>query len=281
MESWNRRYIRCRWVVWYLRHGLPADHTAILLDTDVPTVEGLWQEHRQSGRSDPPRPPQTLSHWDLTARTIRGENGTKVRCLTKLGYTPSQIGYILAFPVPTVREFLDRDSPLPDGRPRKKPRTRSEQRRVEATQRRRRQRERRRADLLARRATITPWGSTRATELAEWTAARARPEAPAPPAVDQAVEELATAEQPAIAAAPPVTWNGPTSPHSLPRDFHGRTKVTEAQVEEMRKDRAAGESVRAIAHRWGITTGAVYRALRAPCPAPSYCHCARRAHRTP
>ena len=190
-----------------------------------------------------------------------GPTAGKVRRLAELGHRHSKIAYILALDPLKVREFLDRAAPLPDGRPRANPRTRTEQKARQAAAKRRRQRERRRADVQAKRATIASWGSTWAAERAEWMEVRGRTEATAPPAAELAADQAA-AELPAIAAAPALeAWSGPTSPHAVPGALNGRAKLSDEHVAEIRQERAAGETIAAIAYRFGITPNAVRAAL--------------------
>jgi len=242
-----------RWVRWFRFCRLPDDHIAAVMGFDLAAVAayaGVWSTH-------PSGPPRTI------AGEPRGPTAAKIRNLYALEYQPDRIAEFLALPLAAVREFLRRLTCFRDGGRRARPRTHVEGKAHEAAARRRRQRERRQADRQAMIAARAAWGTTRAAELAEWMEARAKP--PAPSIDDQAVAELPPVEVPAIAAALELeAWSGPTSPHSIPRALNGRAKLSDEHVAEIRRDRAAGETIAAIAYRFGITCNAVRAALRPP-----------------
>jgi predicted transcriptional regulator len=215
VEPYHRKYFRCRWLAWLVKRGLSLDQAAIVLELDPAIAEAAWADHRRSGRSDPDAPPGSKYYRPRGAKTIRAEQARKVRKLRELTYSARQIAHILALSARTVSEFLERDAPLPHG-PRVKPRSRTEQSRVQAASRRRRQRERRRADLQAKRAAIASWGSLSGRhELAESV------EVPAPIAHQLVAELPADVTKPAICAATLVNpWTGPRSPHATKSRSH-------------------------------------------------------------
>ncbi len=278
-ESRQARRFRRRWVAWLLSRGLPIPHTAIVLESDVGTVETFWAEHRTTHSSDPSWPPHTEYHRDPGARTIRAEQYGKVARLRDLGYSAAETAHFLALSPTTVREFLVRTQPRKDGRPRARPLERAEHQAMQAAARRRRRRERARAEQRAKRAAIASWGKLYAPDNpVEGTQAPAPSRADPAQALEGAAAAQAVAEPPAdvadlaIAAPPANHWVGPPSWNSHPRDLHGRTKVTTAHAQEMHRDWISGATIAAIAWRFGVCENTVRNALRLigqplPCPA--------------
>ncbi len=278
MESYSAKYFRCRWLAWLTGRGLPLDQAAIVLDISAQDAERYLADHRESGRSDPDAPPGSkYYHPRQGAKTIRAEQASKVRRLRDLGYTARKIGHFLNLDPSIVAEFLERDTPLPYG-PRAKTRTRAEQRRVEAVYRRRRQRERRNAKLASTRAAIASWGKlTAPDEPAEPVEVPKRAEVPAALVGADQAGELAAA-LPAIAPTEARNpWEGPTHFGRAIGSAHGRSKLTEADVMEIRELRAAGWSTGDLATAFGVTrstvtnilTGKTWTHLGTEAPPPS------------
>jgi hypothetical protein len=241
--------VRRDWAVWLTQRGLSLGHTARILDT---TVETTKADLARRQRYNPAVPPRTQYGRDPATRPILGHTGTKVRVLRELGHSPARIAHFLLLQPAAVRDFLARLKPLRRGRrqPGRLTRPRSlveaeaarQAGRRAAAQRRRRQR------IAASRAA---WGQRgAAAELADWAAARRRAAEPPAllPAAEQPAELLAA---PAIAAASVNPWVGRTTP------MHGKCKLSDADVLELRRLRAEGWSTGALAQKFGITRASV------------------------
>jgi hypothetical protein len=190
-----------RWCRWLSSCGLTHAEIANLLGLEILQVESVLATRRYA--KTPVRMPAFFgTDGPLRFRSIRGETGTYLRRLHELGYPMDRIAELLVLRQRAVAEFIDRLTPAPIGNaPRLvRPRSASEQHRVDATLRHR-----------ARRSSadrpIAPRGACHDDE-----GCQSVPLPIAPPAIElvhQVVEELPTIEAP-----PAAPWEGPWSPHA-------------------------------------------------------------------
>ena len=211
-----------RWYRWLRSVGMPTDHIAILLDLDPTEVD--WLSHYRSRWRRPPKmPAECDARGSIYERPILNDTGLKIRKLDGLGYSPRRIAEILVIRPERVVDWLRRTTPTCTT-PLVRPRTKDEQRRVDAERRRR---ERRRA---------------KAAELADQVAEPApAPEAPAPSAFE---------------------WDGPSDPRACSGERNGRAKVTWEMAREIRRLHAEGSSAYALARQFGLSGGTVRSIIR-------------------
>ena len=232
-----------QWCRWLRSVGLPTDHIALLVDLEPLEVHFYLAIPRRNG---PVRIPAWNLYGDATSRrAIHNETATKVRVLHGLGYTSARIASVLVLEHETVRGFLRRTNPF-----RKdaivKPRTASEQRRLEVNRRRRAKRARIAAKIAADKALWKLQASNRDDDGCE---------ALAQPAADLANHEL-------INAAPspppaPTRWEGQSNPRRVDSQCHGSAKLTWPDVREVRRLHSEGVSCYALARRFGVSWGTI------------------------
>jgi hypothetical protein len=241
-----------RWCRWLAKCGLTPSEMATVLDVDIVQVECHLRARRYT------KTPVRIPAWfhtcgPLRARSIRNETATYLRRLHEvLAFPVDRIAAILVLKPKAVADFISRLTPAPLGSAPSlvRPRSASEQRRVDATLRRRGLRRRSSADRP-----VAPRGACHDDEGSH----------PLPPAAPPAVElHQVEVEVPPPAREP---WDGPTSP------FGGQPKLTEAQALEVCAKRAAGWSVYELADAYEVTRNTIYRLLRLttyppplPCP---------------
>src|ERR1017187_5947719 len=243
---------------YYFRGRLPLPHVAAVLGSDLATIERDALASRSRITTDPPRPPlhSTSPHRDNPAgRPILGGTAAKARALRDLGYLPRRIAELLMLEPALVADFFGRLKRLRGGDGwLDEPRTHREARAaLKGIHRAGRQRARQ------RRAQAWPdRGSCWRTEAAEL---QAIPPRAARQGAALVVEELAAAPiVAAIPAAPPNPWVGPVTRYARGSQ-HGRAKLTEENVREVRRLRAQGWSGNAIARKLGIMRSTVYAIL--------------------
>jgi hypothetical protein len=192
------------WYRWLRSVGMPTDHIAILLDLDPLEVDSLsanpWRWRGETCI------PVDYGGKPVRYRPIRSHTATYVHRLTELGYGIDRIARILVLRQQAIADFLRRTAPTANG-PRRKPRTHSEQRRVEANERRR---ERRRAKAAKAAAEL----SGRIIRAARYDDAGCEP--PAPPAAELVDHQAAELAEPAVHAVPSQSnaWVGSSSIHA-------------------------------------------------------------------
>jgi hypothetical protein len=191
------------WSRWLSSCGLTHAEIANLLGLDIVQVESVLASRRN--RSTPVRiPAWWWTSGPLRFRAIRNDTAAYLRRLHELGYAVDRIAEILVLKPEAVADFIERLTPASMGAsPLVRPRSASEQRRVDATLRRRENRRRLSADRP-----IAPRGACHDDE-----GCPALPPAIAAPAAelvhDQVVENVPTIEPP-----PAAPWEGSWSPHA-------------------------------------------------------------------
>ena len=243
-----------RWIRWLHDECLlPLEHVADVLELDLAIVADLIAWHGKGRRPRRPTgPPRKGERADRRGLPILGQSGTKIKRLRALGYQPTPIAGMLGLAVDDVKDFIRRLEPIRRGRL-SRPRSRVEQ--------------------LAIRPTLPPAPPLRRMDpLADAWNWRARPEPPAVPPVvaipveadDQVVVEARarTPEQPS-----PHAWVGR---NDLYERRGGRTKFSDAQADELRRECAAGATIYELAAKYKCERNTIYAALkRKPDATPS------------
>jgi hypothetical protein len=244
---------RLRRVRWFRRWGLPAAHIAVVMDMDESAIDALLARRVGNGRWKVKRPAVPIQAKRHTRHQVGGGNATLIRRLASLGYDPSLIDPIMLLAPGVAARFLDSD------------------RRKE--ERARRQRERR-----SQAPEPPTWKRTDSRlDSAGWI-----PPLPLPlPAIAAAevldlVNDQAVAELPAAELENPPPADGPawSDPRSLRGSANGQSKLTAADVLEIRELHAAGRSIYSLAPEWGVSKSAIRAIVRRetwaelPSPAP-------------
>ena len=272
-----------RWIRWMDACGVPADHIAVVLDID-PSQVAAWlgritrnataweieqmRELRSAGytvraialelgrsrsaiydaveRGDlpawPPSPPLQRRRQGV----IRAELATRVKAFHRLDYGVFQICTILNLDVAAVRDFIARIRAQSGDGYLSRPRTRREQ---SALQPPRPRRERpapipacwKRADSRLDSAGWTPPPELPAIAAVELVIDQAAPELPATPPI-----ERPPADGPA--------WSGFRTVHG---ERNGNSKLAAADAREIRRLRAEGMSLYALAKRYDVAENTI------------------------
>jgi hypothetical protein len=225
---------QCRWARWLSSFGLSAAHVALVMGLSEAELAVLLAKRMRRFRSD--RAPALIPV--LRSRDVRkslGRFAVKIRRLAELGYDVETIGRIMRVPADVIAGFLDRDRRRNEPRPARPPKPPKPE---------------------------NPWKRSSAlNDSAGWN-----PPPSPPPAIAAAelVDDLVNVELPAAPAeTPPV--DGAAWGHFQHRfasgAAHGRSKLTQANVDEARELRAAGWSTGRLAERYGVSRNTIAYAL--------------------
>jgi hypothetical protein len=245
-------YVAVRWVRWFSSVGLPAEHIAAVIDLEPLEVDSALRVRRKYA-------PVKVAAWfdykgSTRNRSIRCQTGTYVRRLRELGYEAGRIAELLVLKPRAVADYLERTAPTLSG-PRVKPRTKKEQRRVEATARRREQRQAAATQAAADRAA---WDHHDARRDDVGCEALAPP--PSPGLAELGDRVVPPLEAPP--APPPGPWGGSSNPRVMHGERNGHARLTWPDVREIRRRHADGTSAYALAKEYGVNAGTIRAIVR-------------------
>jgi hypothetical protein len=240
------------WCRWLCSLDVPSEHIAILLELEPAEVHSLLAAPRWA-KTVSTLPRHSSVKGVLSQRPIRNDTANKIRKLTELGYPPERIAPILVLDYRRVVSFLKRATPASSRLGLVRPRTASEQRRVDATQRRR-------AKAAKARATKAIWAQRDARGDDAGQAPVASYETISPPAVNQAAELVPAPE--AVPAPTPTRWDGSSNPRAVYGERNGHAKLAWPDVREIRRQHADGLSCYALARQYGRNAGTIRAIVR-------------------
>jgi DNA-binding CsgD family transcriptional regulator len=238
----RERYLAC-WCQWLCSVGLPTEHIAVVLGTDTDSVPKAIRAIHAA-----PALPHLKYQPRQHSRQILGHTAIKVDRLAALGYTPARIGQILQLAPQTVKSWLKRTTGV-NGTRLAKPRPIQAQARIEANRLRR---------VKAKAA---------AAERAIWQRSNSlhddRGDAlpPTPPAAEL-LDQVEGIEPKADAPMEPNRWHQTTIERGLSGETNPRSKLTWADVDEIRRSAREGTSAYALAKARRLSAGTVRAILK-------------------
>jgi hypothetical protein len=225
------------WCHYLCSRGLPREHIAFVLELSGVDVADFLAR-RAPSRCYMPRPD--------SSRPILGPTAGKVDRMAALGYTAAQIARTLCLRPKTVSDRLARTTGT-DGRRLVKTRTPQEQARVEATRQRREE-----AQTMAAERAAWRWAEDDDDHGALLPLPGRRP--PSAP--------HGHADVPTGVELEPNRWNETPDPRARTGSISGRARLTWDEVDEIRRQGAAGETAYAIAKDRGLNAGTVRAILK-------------------
>jgi hypothetical protein len=254
-----------QWVRWlHTQCRLPLEHVACVLELELTDVAAfvVWNDQYKGprraftrGLTAPPRGGKPLNPGRIRVRDVTGK---RIRAMRSLGYQPETIAVVLKIQLRDVKEFMTRTEPI-RVEALKRPRTRREQKALRGSLPR----------FIPPPVESLPPGFDRRV---------AQPTPPPAPATISAEPldqvELEPAPSPKFVGTRSHTpWVGPTR---FGAGRGGRPSVTEEQAIEIRRKRAAGSTMYALAAEYKVARNTIYAVVNGkvwpenqPVPSPA------------
>lgn len=219
------------WTQWFVANGVPRQHVLTALEIAEPPphhIEQCFGTNRR-GAPTPMRPKPHSRNGISPAPQLRSRTATKVCRLTELGYPPATIAHLTGLSEIIVRRYQRKGSkrtPPP----------------------------------------VSPWyisgdlrriGSARDDDACEPLA----PEVVIVSAPAESIQPRA-AEQAAPIAPAPIRWQEARNERTCLGESNGRSKLTWADVDDIRRLHSEGLSAYAIAKRYCLNAGTVRAILK-------------------